>query len=168
MRRMEPDRDSITGSEELPRRDPADHEVASGAVAGLAGGGAAALAAVLASDQGSLFPLRLVAAAFLGHAALDPAGATPVLLGVVLAALGAVVLGLVFASILPRGMSAPGGVAAGLAFGVAAWGVTWFTAVRMLDPVLYAAVPAREALPLYLLSGAVMALLMPPLRRVLP
>lgn len=165
---MDPDRDSITGSEELPRREPADHEVAAGAIAGLAGGAAAALAAVVASDQGSLFPLRLVAASFLGHGALDPSGAFAVLLGAVLAAAGAVVLGLVFASILPRAASAPRAVAGGLAFAVSAWALTWFAAVRLLDPVLFAAVPAGLALPLYLVDGAVMGLLMPPLRRVLP
>jgi hypothetical protein len=168
MAAMDPDRDSITGSEELPRREPADHEVAAGAISGLAGGGAAALAALVASDQPSIFPLRLVAASFLGHGALDPAGAAPVLLGAALGALGAVVLGLVCASILPRGLSTARAVAAGLGFGAAAWGVTWFVAVRLLDPVLFAAVPAAQALPLYLLDGAVMALLLPPLRRVLP
>jgi hypothetical protein len=165
---VRPDRDSITGEEALPRREPADHEVAAGAIAGIAGGGAAAAVAVAASDQGSLFALRLLAAAFLGHGALDPAAVTPVLLGAVLGILGAVVLGLVLASVLPRGLSTGAGAAAGLALGAAAWAVTWFAPVRLIDPVLFAAVRAREALPLYLVAGLVTALLLPPLRRVLP
>jgi hypothetical protein len=109
-----------------------------------------------------------VAATLLGHGALDASAAAPVLLGVIMGALGAVVLGLVLASILPRGLPAARAVAAGLGYGAAAWGVSWFAVVRLLDPVLFAAVPALQALPLYLLDGAVMALLLPPLRRVLP
>jgi len=168
MTAMDPRRDFLDEVEELPGREPADHEVAAGAIAGLAGGAAAALAALLASDQPSFFPLRLVAASFLGHAALDPAGAGPVLLGGVLGALAAVVLGLVFASILPRGSRPAAAVALGVACGAVAWLVTWFGAVRLVDPVLFAAVPALHALALDLLFGAVVGLLLPPLRRLLP
>lgn len=161
-------RERMPPVEALPRREPADHEVAAGAIAGLAGGAAMLLAALAASDQGSLFPLRLVAASMLGHAALDPGAAVPVLLGAVLGALPAVAMGLVFTSILPRTWPPGRAVAAGLAFGVAAWLVAWFGMVRLLNPVLFAAVPAARALPLHLLHGAVAGLLLPPLRRVLP
>jgi hypothetical protein len=160
--------DLLPPVEALPRREPADHEVAAGAIAGLAGGAAMLLAALAASDQGSFFPLRLVAASFLGHAALDPGAVVPVLVGAVLGALPAVAMGLVFTSILPRAWSPGLAVAAGLAFGAVAWLVAWFALVRLSDPVLFAAVPASRALPLHLLHGAVAGLLLPPLRRVLP
>jgi len=154
--------------EALPERLPADHEVAAGAIAGVAGGAAVAVVAVAAADSPSFFPLRLVAATFLGHGALDATSVGPVLLGALLGALGSVVLGLVFASILPRSASSARAVLGGLAFGVAVWAVTWFGPVRLLDPVLFAAVRARWMLPLDMLFGAVAGLLLPPLRRVLP
>lgn len=153
---------------ELPDRLPADHEVAAGALAGLAGAGAMLLAAAVLSADGALFPLRLVAASLLGHEALDPATVGPVLLGAALGALGAVVLGLVFASILPRGLPAWNALWAGLAFGAAAWAITWWGPVRILDPVLYAATASSDMLLLDLLFGAVAGLAMPPLRRALP
>jgi hypothetical protein len=154
--------------EKLPGREPADHEVAAGAVAGLVAGAATGIAALLGTEQASFFPLRLVAASFLGHEALDPISVGPVLLGALLGALAAVVLALVFTSILPRDLGALRSVAAGLAFGVAAWAVTWFAAVRLVDPVLFAAGEPLDVLLLNLLFGAVMGLLLPPLRRLLP
>ena len=153
---------------ELPERLPADHEVAAGALAGLAGAGAMLLAAAAFSENGALFPLRLVAASLLGHEALDPAGVGPVLLGTLLGALGAVVLGLVFASILPRALPAWNAFWAGLAYGAVAWAVTWWGLVRIVNPVLFAAAASSDALLLDLLFGAVAGLAMPPLRRVLP
>jgi len=153
---------------EMPDRVPADHEVAAGAIAGLTGAAAMVLAAIAFSENGSLFPLRLVAASLLGHEALDPVSVGPVMLGIVLGALAAVVLGLVFASILPRGLAASNALGAGLAFGAAAWAVTWWGPVRIIDPVLFAAVASSDMLFLDLLFGAVAGLAMPPLRRVLP
>ncbi|MBI5069236.1 MAG: hypothetical protein HZB56_13455 [Deltaproteobacteria bacterium] len=153
---------------ELPDRLPADHEVAAGAIAGLAGAAVMLLVAMVLSENGALFPLRLVAASLLGHEALDPAAVGPVLLGVGLGALCAVVLGLVFASILPRGLPALNAVGAGLAFGAVAWAVTWWGFIRILDPVLFAAAASSDALFLDLIFGAVAGLAMPPLRRVLP
>lgn len=153
---------------ELPERLPADHEVAAGAIAGLAGAAAMLLVAMVVSENGALFPLRLVAASLLGHEALDPGAVGPVLLGIALGALSAVVLGLIFASILPRGLPALNAVGAGLAFGAAAWAVTWWGLVRILDPVLFAAAASSDALFLDLIFGAVAGLAMPPLRRVLP
>lgn len=153
---------------EMPDRVPADHEVAAGAIAGLAGAAAMALAAIVFSENGSLFPLRLVAASMLGHEALDPVSIGPVMLGVALGALAAVVLGLLFASILPRGYGTSNALGAGLAFGAAAWAVTWWGPLRILDPVLFAAVASSDMLFLDLLFGAVAGLAMPPLRRVLP
>jgi hypothetical protein len=154
--------------EELPGREPADHEVAAGALAGLVAGGITALLAMALARQGSSFPLRLVAATFLGHEALDEGSVGPVLLGGFLGALGAVVLALFFASMLPRGRSVSGAVGSGLAFGLGAWVVTWFVVVRMVDPVLFAAGTARWALALDLVYGAILGLLLPPLRRILP
>jgi len=165
---MDPQHDSDSPVPALPLREPADHEVAAGAVAGVAAGAAMALVAGAASDQGSLFPLRLVAASFLGHQALDAGSGFPVLLGALLGALVAVVLALVFASILPRGRSAAVSLLAGLAFGAAAYGVVWFVAVRLVDPVLFAVGQAGSVLLLHLLYGGLLGLLLPPLRRVLP
>ncbi len=152
----------------LPQREPADHEVAAGAIAGVAGGGALFIAAAAASDQGATFPLRLVAATLLGHEALDPGWAAPVLVGLLLGGLTAVVQALVFASILPRGRPATVSAAYGLAYGAAAWAVSWYVVVRLADPVLFAAGSAGGMLLLLLLYGAVLGLLLPPLRRVLP
>lgn len=165
---MDPDHDPIGTVPALPQREPADHEVAAGAIAGLAGGAALAVATAAASDQGATFPLRLVAASLLGHEALDPGWATPVLVGILLGALTAVVLALVFTSILPRGRPAALSLIYGLAFGAGAWLVTWFLVVRLADPVLFAAGSAGAMLLLHLLFGAVLGLLLPPLRRVLP
>jgi hypothetical protein len=165
---MDPTRDPDGTVPALPVREPADHEVAAGAIAGVAGGAAVALAALAASEQASFFPLRLVAASFLGHEALDPGSAVPVLLGVVLGGLTAVVLALVFASILPRGRSTGASLLAGLAFGVGSFAMVWFVAVRLVDPVLFAAARPGGVLLLHLVYGAVLGLLLPPLRRVLP
>jgi hypothetical protein len=167
---MDPDTDPIGSIPDLPRREPADHEVAAGAAAGLLAGAAAAAAAMVAApaQEGALFPFRLAAACLLGHAALDQAAAGPVLLGAALGALAAVALGLIFASILPRGLRATASVGAGLAFGAAAWALTWFAVVRLLDPVLFAAVPPTQALLVDLAYGAVAGAALPPLRRILP
>lgn len=154
--------------EELPGREPADHEVAAGAVAGIAAGCAMGIAALLGTDQGSFFPLRLVAASFLGHEALDPISVGPVFLGAGLGALSAVVLALVFASILPRGLSPMASAAIGLVYGAVAWAFTWFVLVRLVDPVLFAAGRPGEVLLLNLLFGALLGLFLPPLRRLLP
>ncbi len=166
---MAPDIDPIRPIPALPEREPADHEVAAGAIAGVGAGALACAVAVLASPVGErLLPIRLVAAAFLGHEALDPGSPVPVLLGLVLGALASVILALVFASILPRGLGAAGSAAAGLAFGAAAWGVTWWVVVRIVDPVLFAAVSPEHALLFDVLYGALLGLFLPPLRRVLP
>ncbi len=165
---MDPEHDPTRTVPALPQREPADHEVAAGAIAGVAGGAALALASSAASDQGATFPLRLIAASLLGHEALDPGWAAPVLVGLLLGALTAVVQALVFASILPRGRPAGVSIAYGLAYGVAAWAVSWYLVVRLVDPVLFAAGSAAAMLLLQLLYGAVLGLLLPPLRRVLP
>jgi hypothetical protein len=165
---MDTDQDAIEKVPALPEREPADHEVAAGAIAGLVAGAGMAVVAAASSDQGALFPLRLVAASFLGHEALDPGWVAPVLLGTLLGALAAVVLALVFASILPRGRSVAVSLAYGLAYGAAAWAVTWYVLVRLVDPVLFAAGSPGPVLLLHLLYGAVLGLLLPPLRRVLP
>ncbi len=165
---MDSDIETVRPVKALPEREPADHEVAAGAVAGLVAGGAMGLVALLASRPGSFFPLRLVAAAFLGHEALDPTSVGPVLLGALLGLLASIALALVFTSILPRGRGALASVVAGLAFGAAAWAVTWFALVRLVDPVLFAAGEPLEILLLDLLYGGFLGLLLPPLRRLLP
>jgi hypothetical protein len=168
--RLDPHRAPLGSVPDLPLREPADSEVAAGAAAGLVAGAAAAAGAMIAAppEQGAFFPLRLAAASLLGHSALDQAAAGPVLLGAAICALSGVALGLVFASILPRGLPGPASVGAGMAFGVAAWAVSWFAAVRLLDPVLFAAVTPLEALLVDLLYGAAAGAALPPLRRILP
>lgn len=168
MRAMEPAPETVRPVEALPAREPADHEVAVGAVAGLVAGGAMGIVALLASQQPSFFPLRLVAASFLGHEALDPVSVGPVLLGILLGALAAVVQALVFTSIAPRGLGALASVAAGLAFGACAWAISWFVLVRLVDPVLFAAGEPTDLLLLNLLFGGLLGVLLPPLRRLLP
>ncbi len=155
----------------LPARQPADREVAVGAVAGLAGGTAMWLVAmaVARGDGGFTFPLRLVAAALLGEAALETGAVFwPVALGALLAALVSVLYGLVFASLLRPGAISFTGLLAGLAYAVAVWGWSWFAVVRVIDPILFAAGRPAHMLVLHLVYGAVLGLCVPLLRRVLP
>ncbi len=160
-------------ADELPAREPADHQVAAGAIAGLAGGVAMWLAAMIAasSDMGFLFPLRLVAASFMGESALDTGQtAAPVLLGTLLVAMTSVLFGLVYTSILPERVDVFGAMLVGVVYSAALWVVTWFALARVLDPILYAAgrsIPFHM-LALYALYGAVLGLLVPFLRKVLP
>jgi hypothetical protein len=157
-------------SERLPAREPMDHQVAAGAVAGLVAGSCMWLAAMAfsRSEVGWLFPLRAVAASFLGPSALDSGPAGPVLLGVLLAALTSVLFGLVFTSILPESLDAFASVGAGVAYGVAVWALGWFVLARVLDPILFAAGRPLHMLALHAFYGAVLGLLVPFLRKVLP
>jgi hypothetical protein len=121
------------------------------------------------SDQGLLFPLRLVAASFMGQAALDGGVVLgPVLLAVLLVALLSVLFGLVYTSILPEGLDVFLAVLMGVVYGAALWLVAWFVMVRVLDPILYAAGPRLHMLALHAFYGAVLGLLVPFLRKVLP
>lgn len=161
-------RDPLGPLPELPVREAADHEVAAGVAAGITAGLVTLAAAVAASAQGSLRPLRLVAATLLGRDALDPDAVGALFLGFVLAGFWTVLLSLVFASILPRARSVPRALLSGLGFGVASWVATWWVLVRLVDPVLFSAVSAQRILALHLLFGGLLGLLLPPLRRVLP
>jgi hypothetical protein len=167
---MSAERDPIGTVPELPAREPADHEVAAGAAAGVAAGLATLLAALAGTgaEQGSFFPLRLVAASLLGHEALDPGWVAPVLLGSALGLFTSVVLGLVFVSLLGRGPSLAASLGAGLVYGVVSWSITWWVVVRLVDPVLFSSVRPARALLLHLVFGAALGLVLPPLRRVLP
>lgn len=156
---------------ELPARERADHQVAAGAIAGLAGGAVMWLAAMIAArpDMGFLFPLRLVAASFMGESALDT-GQTlaPLLLGTLLVAMTSVLFGLVYTSILPEGVDVFVAMLVGVVYAAALWLVTWFALARVLDPILYAAGRPFHMLALQALYGAVLGLLVPFLRKVLP
>ncbi len=155
----------------LPAREPADHQVAAGAISGAAAGTAMWLVAMIAArgDMGFTFPLRLVAASFLGHAALD-SGSTlgPLALGGALVLLTSVLFGLIYTSLLPEGADVFAGVLVGLAYAAALWGVAWFGMVRVVDPVLFIAGRAAHMLALHLVYGALLGLLVPFLRKVLP
>jgi hypothetical protein len=158
-------------TEALPEREPADHQVAAGAVAGLAAGAAMWLVAMFAArlDMGFLFPLRLVAASFLGESALDTGQTVaPLLLGTLLVAMTSVLFGLVYTSILPEGMDVFAAMLVGVVYAAALWLVTWFVLARVLDPILYAAGRPLHMLVLHLFYGAVLGLLVPFLRKVLP
>jgi len=160
-------------ADELPSREPADHQVAAGAIAGLAGGAAMWLAAMIAAraDMGFLFPLRLVAASFMGEAALDTGQTVaPVLLGTLLVAMTSVLFGLVYTSILPEGVDVFVAVLIGIVYAAALWAVSWFGLTRVLDPILWAAgrsIPFHM-LALHALYGVGLGLLVPFLRKVLP
>jgi hypothetical protein len=158
-------------TEALPEREPADHQVAAGAVAGLAGGAAMWLAAMLAArtDMGFTFPLRLVAASLMGETALDSGQlVAPLLLGTLLVAMTSVLFGLVYTSILPEGVDVFAAMLVGVVYSAALWLVTWFVLARVLDPILYAAGRPLHMLALHAFYGAVLGLLVPFLRKVLP
>lgn len=172
-RRLDPGRPDGGGrlADRLPEREPADEQVAVGVVAGLGAGTAMWLVAMVAArgDLGFTAPLRLVAASLLGEAALDT-GATfgPPALGALLVALGSVLFGLVYASILPEGAEAFGAALLGAAYAVAVWALTWFVLTRVLDPILFASTGAAHMLALHLVYGVILGALVPTLRRVLP
>ncbi len=157
-------------TDRLPTREPADHEVAVGSVAGLAAGAIMWVVAMLFArgDMGFFFPLRLVAATFMGLAALDTGAFGPLALGILLAGLSSVVLGLVFASILPERLDVIGAILVGMLFAGVVWLVTWFVLTPVVDPVLYAAASAFHMLLLHLVYGLVLGLFVPFLRKVLP
>lgn len=158
-------------AEALPERQHADHEVAVGAVAGVCGGALVWLVAMLASrgEGGFLLPLRLVAASLLGDAALDSGAVLgPVALGMALAALASVLLGLVYASILSPRARTPAAVLVGLVYAAAVWAVAWKGMARVLAPVLHAAGDPIAVLGLHALFGLLLGLLVPFLRKVLP
>jgi len=154
----------------IPFREPADHEVAAGAIGGLTGSIAMWVPAMMAAprDQGPLFPLRLVAASVLGPGALDSGSAAPALLGAVLSAFVAVVFGLVFVSILPQSAAPRFALLAGAAYGAALFPPTWFVLVRVADPILYSAGYGLPMFALHVTYGAVLGIQVPLLRKVLP
>ncbi len=158
-------------AEALPERLQADREVAAGSVAGVCAGAVTWLVAMAASVSGGgfLLPLRLVAASLLGDAALDSGAVVgPVALGMLLAALVSVLLGLVYVSVLPRRTRTPAAMLVGLVFAGAVWAVAWQGVARVLAPVLHAAGDRPTALALHALFGLLLGLLVPFLRKVLP
>jgi hypothetical protein len=154
----------------VPFREPADHEVAAGAIAGLTGSIAMWLLAMIGSpaDQGSLFPLRLIAASLLGTSALDSGSSAPVVVGALLAAFMAVLYGLVFVSILPQASRSRSAVLAGGVYGAALFAPAWFGLVRVVDPILYSAGYTLPMFALHVIYGAVLGVQVPLLRKVLP
>jgi hypothetical protein len=158
-------------AEALPEREQADHEVAAGSVGGVCAGAVVWLAAMLASraEGGFLLPPRLVAASLLGDAALDSGAVVgPVALGMLLAAMASVLLGLVYVSILPQGTRTPAAVLVGLVYATAVWAVAWLGVARVLAPVLHAAGEPMAVLGLHALFGLLLGLLVPLLRKILP
>jgi len=157
--------------EAFPVREPADHEVAAGAIGGLTASLAMWLPAMIATprEQGFLFPLRLVAASVMGASALDTGtSAAPALVGGLLALLMAVLCGLIFVSILPESATAFRGCLAGVLFGAILYAPAWFAFVRVVDPILYSAGLAVPMFALHVVYGAVLGLQVPGLRKLLP
>jgi len=162
--------DGLAPGGKIPFREPADHEVAAGAIGGLTASIAVWVPATLASpaEHGPLFPLRLVAASVLGAGALDSGAAAPAVVGAALAALVAVVFGLVFVSILPPAATSRKALLAGGAYGAALFAPTWFALVRVVDPILYSAGYALPAFLLHVGYGALLGIQVPLLRKVFP
>ena len=132
-------------ADRLPSREPADREVAVGALAGLSSGGVMWVVAALfaGGDMGFSFPLRLVAASFEGHEALDTGAVLgPPALGLLLVGVTSILFGLVFTSILSERLDVVAAILAGAAYATAVWLFSWFVVARVVDPVLYAAVSA--------------------------
>jgi len=158
-------------ADRLPEREPADEQVAVGAVAGLGAGAAMWLVAMVAAqgDLGFTAPLRLVAASLLGEAALDTGAIFgPLALGALLVAVTSVLFGLIYASILREGADVFQAALLGAAYAVALWAVTWFVLVRVLDPILFVSTGAAHMLALHIVYGVILGVLVPTLRRVLP
>jgi len=164
------DREHAPQRDGFPAREPADHEVAAGAIGGVAAGIAMWLPAMAASPPGLgfLFPMKLVAASFMGGSALDTGRTAAVLVGAVLAALASVAAALVFVSILPEKARAPASVAAGAAYGALLFAPAWYGLVRVTDPILFSAGVGLPVLLLHVIYGAVLGLVVPSLRKVLP
>jgi len=172
-RHPEPGQQAESGrlADRLPEREPADQQVAVGAVGGLAAGAAMWLVAMIAArgDLGFTAPLRLLAASLLGEAALDTGTSFgPLALGALLAAVGSVLFGLVYSSILPEGAEVFWAALFGAVYAVALWAVTWWVLIRVLDPILFVSTGAAHMLALNLVYGVVLGLLVPTLRKVLP
>jgi hypothetical protein len=154
-----------------PARDPADREVAAGAVAGLLAGAAMwALAAALAEiGHAPRTPLRLVASSLLGAQALDPALSGAPWIGAALGTLVAVVLGLVFVSLVPERAGLAASTAAGVALGLVAFLAAWWVLARVGAPALHEAgrahVPAIALL--HAAFGIVLGALVPVVRSAL-
>ena len=151
--------------------EPARREGAAGAIAGLlAGLGMAALAWGLgAAGLAPGAPLRLLASTLLGAGALDPEGAAAAWLGAALAALGAGVAGLVFASLVPEEAGLARSAAAGVAWGLATFLGAWLLVARIGAPLLLEAgrPHALAVAGLHAAFGAMLGLLLPVLRSAL-
>ncbi len=155
----------------VPAREPADHEVAAGAIAGAVAGVAMWLPAMVASpaDLGFFFPLKLVAAGLVGESALDTGNpAAAVLVGALLVGLTSVAFALVFVSILPGKTTAFRAVAGGAVYGAVLFAPAWYVLVRVTNPILFSAEVAVPMLVLHVIYGAVLGLVVPTLRKVLP
>lgn len=166
-----PEHEARRLADRLPEREPADQQVAVGAVAGLVAGAAMWLVAMVAArgDLGFTAPLRLIAASLLGEAALDTGTALgPLALGTLLAAVGSVLFGLVYASMLPEGAEVFWAALLGAVYAVVLWAVTWWLLIRVLDPILFVSTGAAHMLALNLVYGIVLGLLVPTLRKVVP
>jgi hypothetical protein len=157
--------------EHLPAREPANSEVAAGAVAGLLAGITGWLPAMVFArpGEGALMPLRLVAATFLGMAALDDVNvAVPTVVGAFVAGIIAVTFGLVFVSILPDGAGTGRSVTVGAVYGAVLFFPSWYLLVQVMNPVLFLDGRPWLRFGMHVLYGVVLGLLVPILRKIFP
>jgi hypothetical protein len=157
----------------FPARQPASSEVAAGAVSGIAAGLLGWALAILFTPRhlGAVHSLRLVAATFLGTAAIDPDHVgLPLLVGAALAGLVAIAYGLVFVSILRPAARVRRALLAGAAYGTVLFFPSWYGMVQLVDPLLYRAGEGVQAgiLALHVVYGLTLGFLVPLLRKVLP
>lgn len=111
--------------------------VTGGVVAGIIGGMLMAMVMMMATAAGGmgfLTPLRLIAATFYGKDAMTGGG--PLIVGLVMHMMNAMVFGVIFAWIAGRRLPAMQALMAGVAFGVAIWAVVTFGGLPMLNPMM--------------------------------
>jgi hypothetical protein len=117
-----------------------DRQIAAtaGAVAGLVGGFAMILVAMIYSaiiGEGFTFPLKEIAATFLGVEAII-GGAGTIILGALTHFVVSAAWGAVFGLALPADSTSSASYGWGLAFGVGVWLVMSFVALPIFDPVM--------------------------------
>jgi hypothetical protein len=157
----------------LPARQPASSEVAAGAFSGIVAGLLSWLSAMalMPGEPGPLWPLRLVAATFLGTSAVERDNvAAPAIVGVLLVGFASVAYGLVFVSILRPAAPLRRSLLVGAVFGAVLYFPAWHVVVHVFDPLLYEETEIHQAgvLALHVLYGTTLGFLVPFLRRILP
>jgi hypothetical protein len=117
--------------------------IAAGAIAGMIGGILMAAFAMMyagLTGMGFLAPLLMIGATFYGPQALV-GGAGVMLYGLILHMMTSAVWGVIFAVLLPRGISAATATGWGVLFGLVVAVVMYFGVVPWANPTMYSRVP---------------------------